>query len=89
MFTVQSKALPQCQDYGGKMDRKTQATLKEIFEAHGYDPFIALLTDKSQWPAEARKLVENSERPERQPSNCTLDPTEEAARAGGITPRSN
>jgi hypothetical protein len=28
-----------------------------------------------------RKLVENSERPERQPSNCTLDPTEEAARA--------
>jgi hypothetical protein len=61
-------------------EEEMEKTLKEIFEAHGYDPFIALLADKSQWPAEARELVENSERPERQPS-CTLDPTEEAARA--------
>jgi hypothetical protein len=56
-------------------------TLKEIFDAHGYDPFIALLADKDQWPAEARELLENDERPERRRRSRAADITEEAARA--------
>lgn len=35
-----------------------KATLRAIFEKHGLDPFDAFLLDKSEWPEEARALVE-------------------------------